>query len=137
MNKKNGNPELPESALSYFWRGGTLSGNLWAKDRSESEIRAFYKQHKHEIIDFFIKRTKERGFEPGRRPELFWAEIREKRKRTHKEWYVNPWGPKGPDLKERYEYVLETDFEFLKRLNLLQGSELDWNPEKAKKPKRT
>jgi len=120
---------LTDIALRYFWWEGTIT-NEWAKGKSESEIKAFWKKHRQAILDWFIERNRQRNGEPGRRPSFFWDEIKAKRRKTRKsEGYFKPWTKDGPDLKEYRDPVYETDYQFLKRLGLLEG----WEKERGKK----
>jgi hypothetical protein len=109
---------LTEGALSYFWWEGTIA-NEWSKNKTDAEIKAFWKTHRRGILDWYIEKNRLRKGEPGSRPSFFWDEIKEKRKKTGREGYFKPWTKDGPDLKEYFEPIYETDYEFLKRLNLM------------------
>ena len=116
------NDGLSEAALSYFWWSGTIS-NQWADDRTEAEILSFWKQHRREILDWYIEKNRLQNGEPGKRPPQFWDEIDEPRRKVGKLAYFKPWTKDGPDLTEYFEDVFESDYDFLKRLDLLQGWE--------------
>lgn len=61
------------------------------------------------------------------------AELEEKhpRRKTGKEGYFKPWTKDGPDLKEYFEPIYETDFQYLKRLGLLEPWEMEAKKGKA------
>jgi hypothetical protein len=128
---------LTESALSYFWWNGTIYSE-WRNGKSETEVLKFWQKNRKEILEWFIEKNRQRKGDPGKRPEYFWDEITEPRRKTGTEKYWPSWGPDGPPKKEEIEIIYETDYQFLKRLNLLQGWELDYKPpEKAKKGGKT
>ncbi len=114
---------LTEAALSYFWWEGTIPNNAWAKGKTEAEILSFWKIHRRAILDWYIEKNRLRKGEPGKRPEFFWEELKATRKKIGKLGYFKPWTSTGPDLKEYFEIIYEEDYDFLKRLNLLEGWE--------------
>jgi len=120
--RTRGNDGLSDAALSYFWWAGTIS-NKWAEDRTEDEIFAFWKQHRGEILDWYIEKNRLQKGEPGKRPSFFWNEIDEPRRKVGKLSYSKPCTKDGPDTTEYFEDVFESDYDFLKRLDLLQGWE--------------
>jgi hypothetical protein len=128
---------LTEGALSFFWWGGTLGvgqGFEWRKGKSESEVLEFWKKHRKGILTWYVEKCRLRKMAPGRRPNQFWDEITEPRRKTGVEKWWGPHTKDGPPKKQETEIIYETDYQFLKRLNLLQGWELDFKPpEKAKK----
>ena len=129
---------LTEGALSFFWWGGTLGvgqGYEWRKGKTEAEVLEFWKKHRTGILTCFIEKCLQRKMDPGRRPDQFWNELEEKtpRRKIGTEKWTGPIRPDGGS-REETEDIFETDYQFLKRLDLLQGWELDYiPPEKGKK----
>jgi hypothetical protein len=113
---------LSEAAYEFYTFGPFFDGEEWAAVKAEAELDAFWKAHREAIMSRFLKdlRLKGVGWE-GNRPDFFWREIKEKRRKTGTREYFKPWG----DREKHYADVFETDFEFLKRLNLLESWELN------------
>ena len=131
-----GGAGLSESAKSFFWWNGLIY-NEWVKGKSETEVLKFWQKNRLEILEWFIERNRQNKGEPGKRPEMFWQEITEERRKTGVEKWFGPVSADGKS-REQVDDVFESDYQFLKRLNLLQGWELDYKPpEKAKKRRKT
>ena len=115
---------LTESALSWFWWGGTIP-NAWGQGKTPEEIRAFWRKHRREILTLFIEKNRLRGGHPGHRPEQFWEELeaQEPRRKTGREKWIGPVRI-GGGIRTIVDDVFETDFEYLKRLDLLEKWEL-------------
>jgi hypothetical protein len=120
---------ISEAALSFFWWDGTADLHGWAVNKTEAEIVAFWQKHKRAILDFYIERNRQRNGDPGQRPHWFWDELRRKRRKTGKDKWIGPVRADGGDrtiIEDRYE----TDYQFLKRLDLLEGWEKECEPKK-------
>ena len=129
-SKKKVREGVGESALSYFFWNGTLWGNTWAKDKTEEEIYQFYLKHKEQILNWYIEKNRSRNGEPGKRPAVFWKELElagHTRRKTGKTTWCGPVRYDGGD-RTITEYNFESDFQFLKRLDLLA----DWEQKQCR-----
>lgn len=112
---------IPEAAYEFFSFGPFFDGEAWAAGQTEEELHDFWKRHRSAIMQRFLEELRQKG--PGfeaRRPEYFWRELTEPRLVTGKREFYRPW----PDKELHTTDVLETDFQILKRLNLLEPWEL-------------
>jgi hypothetical protein len=119
---------VSEAALSYFWWNGGFKvgpGHDWAKGKTASEILEFWRKHREAILDFYIEKNRIRGGDPGRRPQVFWDELKEKRRKTGVDTWIGPVRIDGGDRTIRQSRY-ETDYQVLKRLGLLRGWEKEW-----------
>ena len=134
---RTGSGGLTEAALSYFWWNGTIPNNEFLQGKTEAEILKFWKKHRTAILEWYIEKNRQRKGDPGKRPEMFWQEITEERRKTGVEKWFGPVSADGKS-REQVDDVFESDAQYLKRLNLLQGWELDYKPpEKATKRRKT
>jgi hypothetical protein len=114
-----GSGGLTESALSYFWWGGTIS-NDWAKGKTFDEIMVFWKEHREAIIKWYIEKNHSRNGEPRKRPSFLWYEL-ELQKKGRRKTGTHKWvGPVRGDGGDRTitDDVFESDLRYLKRLGL-------------------
>ena len=123
---------LSDAAFSYFWWEGTIH-NEWAEAKTLEEIKSFWKENRRAILDWYIEKVRLRKWDAGRRPSFFWDEIKEARRKTGNEGYFKPMSKDGQDTTEYFEDIYETDYQFLKRLNLLEGWEKEIMPAKGNK----
>ena len=76
-------------------------------------------------MHWYVQKNKARKGKPGDRPAVFWKEL-EAAGHTRRKIGTTKWkGPVRPDDGDRMivEDKLESDYQFLKRLNLLRGWE--------------
>ncbi|MFZ2631440.1 MAG: hypothetical protein WA081_04770 [Desulfosalsimonadaceae bacterium] len=106
---------VTDEVVSYFWWSGTIP-NKWARERTDAEIKAFWIKHRKEILTRYIEKNRMQNGVPGRRPHHFWNEITEPRRVVGKLAYFKP----GPDGTEYFEDIEEEDYDFLKRLGMLE-----------------
>ena len=121
-----GGQRVTDAAMSYFSWGGVLGcgpGKDWADERTPEEIDAFWKEHRDEIMSRYMAEQKRRGW-VAERPPAFWDEIESKRRRRGVEKWIGPVRADGGD-RTMTEPKYESDFAFLKRLNLLEPWELE------------
>lgn len=127
-----GGAGLSESAKSYFWWNGLIY-NEWVKEKSEAEVLKFWQKNRKEILEWFIERNRQNKGEPGKRPEMFWQEITEERRKTGTEKWIGPVRSDGGS-REITEDVYESDAQYLDRLGLLTGWEKEqFEAEKGQK----
>jgi hypothetical protein len=117
--QKRGAGGIPEAAYEYFAHGPFFDGEEWAKEKSEMAIEDFWKNHRDFIMERYLEENRKRAW-VGRRPDFFWRDLTEPRLKTGTREYYKPY----PDTKKYIADVFETDFEFLKRLNLLEPWEI-------------
>ena len=113
---------VSDAIKSFFWWGGTLgggSGHDWAAGKSFDEIMAVFKEHKKEILSWYIEKNRSRNGDPGKRPYFFWYEIEEKypRRKTGTHKWIGSCRADGGD-RTIVDDVYETDLQYLKRLKL-------------------
>jgi len=129
-----GNDGLSEDAYIFFKWDGTLS-NGFADGKTKDEISAFWREHRGAIMARYLSdlRVKGPGF-AGKRPSFYFDELEQKkpRRKTGKETWVGPCLSDGGD-REITDDVFETDFQYLKRLKLLEPRELETIKPKIKK----
>lgn len=121
---KKGFEGVSDNAFQYYNCGDFFGGEDWAEGKSEEELRAFWDEHKKVIIARCLEENKKRGW-VANRPWVWWI------------WeMVEPQRPVPPgqfeankvwDHKKREFGWVESDFEYLKRLNLLEPWELEQN----------
>lgn len=119
---------VSEEVLSFFWWGGTIS-NEWAKGKTFEEEWAFWQEHRGEILNWYIAKVRRLGWDPGRRPSFFWYELEPQHKRRRRGWHT--WiGPMRADGGDRIikEPKFESNYQYLKRLGLLEGWEIESGP---------
>lgn len=126
MARKNANLRerrgtgLTQEWLTYFWWNGSIN-NKFAQSRTPKDVAAMWHGHREEILAYYLKKSLEGKAEPGRRPDLFWDELREQGHRRQKVGTVTYQYVGGPVT----DTTCESDYEFLKRLGLLRGYEKD------------
>jgi hypothetical protein len=124
---------LSEHAYIFFKWSGTLS-NGFADGKTKDEILAFWREHREAILSRYLVDMRQKG--PGwagKRPLFYFFELEMKkprRKTGTKQWI----GPVRSDGKDRtiIDDVFETDFQYLKRLGLLEPWEVEAEPVKPK-----
>ena len=128
--RKGARNQVTDAALSYFHWNGTLHvGPVyeWAQERTEAEIRAFWDEHRVEILSAYIEKNQIQKGEPGKRPQAFWNELSQagkRRKKTGTEKFQGPMTKDGLPEPETLG-VYESNYRFLKRLRLLEPWELE------------
>jgi hypothetical protein len=111
---------LSEAAYQFYSFGPFFDGETWAEGQSESDLLAFWRAHRDAIMSRFLSDLCRKGPAwAGDRPDFFWREIKEKRRKTGIREYFNTWF----DREKHYADVYESDVEFLARLGLLENWE--------------
>lgn len=100
----------------YFTWGAFFDAENYENGKTKEEIRAFWKKNRAAIMAAYLEKNKEKKLK-GDRPWPFWEwEAPEPRRKIGKRSYYTPY----PDQKEYYADVYEDDFDYLKRLGLLE-----------------
>lgn len=124
---------LTNEAYIYFKWSGTIA-NGFSDGKTKEEILTFWREYREAILSRYLEdmRLKGPGWE-GRRPRFYFDEMEVKKPRrktgTHK--WIGPCRIDGGD-RTIIDDVYETDFQYLKRLGLLEPWELAAAPVKAK-----
>jgi len=117
---RTGAEGLSEGAYDFYALGGFFGGEEWAHGRTRQELWCYWQDHKAAILARYSAENQAKGFSfAGNRPDYFWAELTEPRLKTGTKEYYKPW----PDRQKYVKDVYETDLEYLRRLNLLDGWE--------------
>jgi hypothetical protein len=117
---KRGAEGVSEDAYEYYTFGPFFDGEDWAKNKTPDELQAFWNKHRQAIMDRYLADMRRRGW-AGHRPDHFWSDLKEPRLKTGTREYYKTW----PDREKYIADVFETDYEFLKRLGLLEPWELE------------
>jgi hypothetical protein len=126
---------LTNEAYIFFKWNGTIA-NDFSDGKTESEILAFWNQHRDAIMTRYLDEMEQRKDFSGKRPSFYFYEMEKKKPRrktgTHK--WIGPVRSDGGD-RTIIDDVFETDFQYLKRLGLLEPWELAAEPVKTKSQK--
>lgn len=118
---KRGSGGISEADYVYFTSGDFFEAENYEIGKSEEELKFFWDKHRGAIMERYLAENRKKGWEANR-PWYFWkVDAVEPRLKT----------PPGEFDAQRvwdhqrkvYDWV-ETDFDFLKRLNLLEDWEL-------------
>ena len=114
---------LSNDAFVFFKWHGTIS-NGFSDGKTPDEILAFWREHRVEILARYLAENRLRG-RAGMRPSFYFEELERKqpRRKTGKEKWIGPVRIGGGD-RTIIDDVFETDFQYLKRLDLLEKWEL-------------
>lgn len=98
----------------------------WAAGKSKSEITAFWRKHRREILIEDDRQRQALG-KPFRRPSIYLDEIEREhpRRQVGVETWWGPWTASGAPTEPETDAVYEDDRDYLKRLGLLAGWELE------------
>lgn len=131
-----GSDGLSHDAYIFFKWNGTLS-NGFGDVKTEKEILEFWKEHRDVILSRYMEEMKLTGPDgAGRRPSFYFdeLELKKPRRKTGKEKWIGPCRKDGGD-QTIIDDVFETDFQYLKRLGLLEPWEVAAEPVKTKAQK--
>ena len=117
---------LSNQAYVYYKWSGTI-GNGFSDGKTQEEILEFWREHRDEIMKLYLEDLKKKGAGwESMRPRFYFNELEEKRPRrkTGKKKWI---GPVRSDDGDRtiIDDKFETDFQYLKRLGLLEPWELE------------
>ena len=117
---------LTNDAYIFYKWGGTFQ-NSFSHGKSKDEIMAFWEKYRDVIMQRYFDEAKRRG--PGwasRRPSFYFNELEAKHPRriTGKNEWIGPMRPDGGD-RTIIDDVYESNFQYLKRLGLLEAWELE------------
>lgn len=117
---------ISEADYIYFTSGDFFEAEGYEDGKSEEELKIFWLRHREAILKRNLEENRARGWK-AERPWYFWkVDMVEPRLKTPPgEFEANKvWDHQ----KGKYDWV-ESDFEYLKRLNLLE----DWELEQGEK----
>lgn len=120
----NGTGGIAHAAYIYYTWGPFFDAEDYEQGKTKAELKEFWKTHRETILARYLEENRRKGL-PGRRPDYFWQEINEARLKIGEEKYWPPWGPTGPPKEPKIIDVMESDFNFLSRLGLLEPWELE------------
>ena len=91
---------------------------------------AFWSKYKDEILSVYLEQNRQKGC-PGLRPDIYFAELAEENPRQI--IIKKRFGPMSPsgEIPVLYDEDSETDFDYLKRLGLLEPWEMEAQKERA------
>lgn len=121
----HGSADIAEAA-KYFRILHLMPGTSpWAACKSKTEITAFWRKHRREILIEDDRQRQALG-KPFRRSGIYMDELeaKHKRRQTGVERWIGPCRPDGGDRTE-VDPVYEDDAAYLHRLGLLAGWELE------------
>jgi len=117
---------VPENIFRAFCSGlpPLLAGMLDVfAGMTDEEVKAIWKKYRKAVLERDLEQNREMKL-PGERPWPVWQwEITEKRRKAGTTTYIGP--VNGTKSREITEDVYETNFELLKRLNMLEDWELE------------
>lgn len=119
---QKGSGGITEVDYLYFSSGPFFDAEDYEKGKTENELKAFWKKHRALILDRYLKEMRLKGWK-GSRPWPVWEfDLTEQRLRTE---------PKEFDSQRVWDRQrgvfdwVETDFEYLERLGLLEPWEIE------------
>jgi len=121
---------ITEADYIYFTWGDFFCAESYEEGKTKSELKSFWKKNRAAILDRYFAE----GRHSGQRPWPFWEwEMPEPRLKVGTVEHWPPWGKDGPPKKPEIHDVYEEDFDYLKRLGLLEPWEME--VDHADKPK--
>jgi hypothetical protein len=112
---------ITEDAYQYYSSGPFFGGEDFEKGKTEEELKAFWNKHRQAIMDRCLEENRAKG-RVGNRPPAFWDyDMPEPQRETP---------PREFEAQQVWNHAtseygwFESDFDYLKRLNLLQDWEL-------------
>jgi hypothetical protein len=121
-----GTAEISEAARYFRLLHLMPKTSPWAAGKSKQEIRDFWKKHRAEILREDDRQRQALG-KPFRRPSIYMDEIEREhpRRQVGTETWWGPWTAAGAPTEPETDAVYEDDRDYLKRLGLLAGWELE------------
>jgi hypothetical protein len=122
VRKRKRSGELSPEVLHAFAWDFLLAGQGYKYPMPER--RRLWKAHREAILTHCIEFNRRRCKASGRRPSLFWEDLKRQGRKRRRLGYVEEVSVGDDGKPETYRTaVYESDREFLKRLGLLRGWE--------------
>ena len=115
---------ITEDAYQYFVSGAWFGGEDFERGKSQKELKEFWEKNKQVIMDRCLAENKVRAW-VAKRPTAFWDyDMPEPQRKVEKGEYESK---RAWDHQRKLFDWVESDFDYLKRLNLLEDWELENN----------
>lgn len=113
---------ITEADFIYFSWGDFFEAENYADGKTEEDLKAFWKAHRESIMTRYMEENRLKGRKAGR-PWAFWDyDMSEPQRKTPPGEFDSQ---KVWDHQKRDNSWVENDFDYLKRLNLLEQWEIE------------